>query len=145
MHRKPIIWMPGEGRTYPAGRMAATFKADLEETAAQYSVSEWWLEPGARLPNEHAHSEDHVYYIIEGTLSVTLDGEVSHVPAGGYVLIPGGTPHAFANETGIRAGFISFNVPGGFEERMPAIAGALAEEQDTGQFKAGRVPVEFDE
>ncbi len=45
---------PGEGRRYELGRMTAVFKADEDETTARYSVSEWWLEPGADGPGAHA-------------------------------------------------------------------------------------------
>lgn len=60
MARKALIIPPGAGRVYPAGRMQAIFKADMDETNSKYSVSEWWLDPGARLPNQHLHEEDHI-------------------------------------------------------------------------------------
>lgn len=60
MARRPIIVAPERGRVYAMGRMRAIFKADLDETASRYSISEWWLEPRTRGPNEHAHPEDHV-------------------------------------------------------------------------------------
>jgi hypothetical protein len=40
---------------------------------------------------------------------------------GSYALIPGGTPHDFENHGTAQCGFISFNVPGGFESEIPAI------------------------
>jgi quercetin dioxygenase-like cupin family protein len=108
--------------------MRATFKADSDETANGYSVSEWWLEPRTRLPDQHAHDEDHVFYVIEGTLSLLLGEDWSHAAKGSYVVIPGGTRHAFENRGTDPAGFIAFTVPGGFEGEMPAIAAALASE-----------------
>lgn len=126
--RNPVVVPPGEGRVYPMGRMRAVFKADLGETAGRYSVSEWWLEPRTRGPGEHSHPEDHVYYVIAGTLSVAVDGAWSDAATGSYVVIPGGTPHAFENRGSVASGFISFNSPGGFETRMPDIAAALGAE-----------------
>jgi quercetin dioxygenase-like cupin family protein len=126
--RKAMIVPPGDGRVYAMGRMRAVFKADCGETANGYSVSEWWLEPRTRLPNQHAHAEDHVFYVIDGVLSVLIGDDWSHAAKGSYVVIPGGTPHAFENQGSVRAGFISLNVPGGFEERMPDIAAALSSE-----------------
>jgi quercetin dioxygenase-like cupin family protein len=126
--RKPLIIPPEHGRVYEMGRMCAIFKADTDESANRYSVSEWWLEPQTRGPGVHQHSEDHVYYVLAGTLSVFLDGEWSQLAQGSYVLIPGGTPHNFENRGTARAGFISFNSPGGFETRMPDIASCLAAE-----------------
>ena len=126
--RKPIVIGPEQGRVYPMGRLRAVFKADCEETASGYSVSEWWLEPRTRGPSVHAHPEDHIYYVIAGTLSVAVDGAWSHLPSGSYVIIPGGTPHTFENQSSAASGFISFNSPGGFETRMADIAPALAAE-----------------
>lgn len=124
--RKPIVVPPEQGRTYPMGRIRAIFKADSDETARRYSVSEWWLEPHTRGPGVHAHPEDHVFYVIAGTLSLRLNDDWSHVTQGSYAIIPGGTPHDFENRGSVPAGFISFNAPGGFEARMADIAPALA-------------------
>jgi len=43
--RKPVVLGPGDGRSYPMGRIAALFKADGTETESRYSISEWWLDP----------------------------------------------------------------------------------------------------
>ena len=126
--RRPTIVPPGHGRAYAMGRMRAVFKADLQETAGRYSVSEWWLEPSTRGPGVHAHAEDHVYYVIAGTLDVCLGDDRSQAAQGSYVVIPGGAPHAFENRGSVSAGFISFNSPGGFEARMPDIAAHMAAE-----------------
>jgi mannose-6-phosphate isomerase-like protein (cupin superfamily) len=74
------------------------------------------------------HPEDHVYYVIECTLSVCLGGDRSDAPKGSCIVIPGGTPHDFANRSEAVAGFISFNTPGDFEPDMEAIRPALAAE-----------------
>ena len=126
--RGPSIIKPDEGREYPMGRMRAVFKADGDQTGNAFSLSEWWLEPRTRGAPRHCHEEDHVFYVVEGTLSVQIHDDWSDVPARSYVLIPGGTPHSFENRSEKRTGFISFNVPGGFEPRVPAIAEALSSE-----------------
>jgi mannose-6-phosphate isomerase-like protein (cupin superfamily) len=126
--RKPRVVAPEEGRVYPMGRMRAVFKADTDETASRYSVSEWWLEPRTRGPGVHAHPDDHVFYVIAGTLSVRLDDDWRDAANGSYVVIPGGTPHTFENRGSVPTGFISFNSPGGFEARMADIAAALSSE-----------------
>jgi mannose-6-phosphate isomerase-like protein (cupin superfamily) len=124
--RQPIVVPPEQGRAYAMGRIRAIFKADSDESAGRYSVSEWWLEPRTRGPGVHAHPEDHVFYVIAGTLSVRVNDDWSHVTKGTYVVIPGGTPHDFENQGSVPSGFISFNSPGGFEARMTDIAPALA-------------------
>lgn len=120
--RKPIILRPGEGRAYPMGRIDAVFKADGAETGARYSISEWWLEPHTQGPGPHCHEEDDVFYVIEGTMSVLVDGKWLDAPKGSFVLVPGGTTHDFENRTDVRAGLLNVSVPGDFEEHVPGIA-----------------------
>lgn len=119
--RKALILAPGQGRLYAMGRMSAVFKADIAETDSRYSVSEWWLEPNTKGPGMHAHPEDHVFYVIEGTVSILIDGAWFQAVQGAYALIPGGTPHDFENHGSAACGFISLNVPGGFELKLPDI------------------------
>ena len=118
---KALIVTPTQGRSYSMGRMRAVFKADVAETDSRYSISEWWLEPNTQGPGTHSHPEDHIFYVIEGTISLLVDGEWSHAERGAYAIIPGGTPHNFENRGSVRCGFMSLNVPGGFELSMPSI------------------------
>ena len=92
--RKPIVLPPGQGRHYPMGRISAVFKADEAETAHGYSISEWWLEPNTTGPGAHAHPEDDVFFVLEGTMSFLVANEWVQAPAGSFVLVPGGVTHA---------------------------------------------------
>ena len=120
--RKPLIVRPDQGRRYDMGRMRAVFFADGEETASRYSISEWWLEPRTRGPGAHAHEDDHIFYVLAGTLRVVVDGKQNDAARGTYVLIPGGVPHDFENHGKDECGFISINIPAGFEQMMPQLA-----------------------
>ena len=120
--RQPIVLASGQGRAYPMGRIHAVFKADGDETAGRYSVSEWWLEAHTQGPGQHAHEEDDLFYVIEGTMSICVGTEWIDAPKGAFVLIPGGTTHDFENRGEVRAGVLNFSAPGAFEPAMPAIA-----------------------
>ncbi len=109
------------------GRMQAIFKVDGEETLGAYSLSEWWLDPNTAGPHPHQHPEDHVFYVIQGVLSLSLDGDRFNAERGTYVLIPGGVSHTFENRSDERSGFISFNSPGGFEKQAQPIADWFAQ------------------
>jgi quercetin dioxygenase-like cupin family protein len=126
--REARIVPPGGGRSYAMGRIEAVFKGDGAETGSLYSLSEWRLEPRTAGPSSHAHDEEHLFYVIEGVLSVLVGEEWTQAPAGSCILLPGGTPHSFENRGDASAAFLSFNVPGGFEARMEHIAPALAAE-----------------
>jgi mannose-6-phosphate isomerase-like protein (cupin superfamily) len=117
-----IVLAPGEGRSYPMGRISAVFKADGDETRKQYSISEWWLEPHTKGPGAHAHAEDDVFYALEGTMSILIGERWFDAPKGAFVLVPGGVTHDFENRTPHRAGVLNFSIPGDFEQDMPAIA-----------------------
>lgn len=125
--RKAVVLGPGQGRAYRMGRIAAVFKADEVETQSRYSVSEWWLEPTTQGPGPHAHDEDDLFYVIEGTMSIRA-GETWHeCPKGSFVLVPGGMTHDFENRGAVRAGMLNFSSPGPFEPAMPGIAAWFAD------------------
>ena len=120
--RKPILLGPGEGRSYDLGTMQATFKADGVETAGRWSISEWRLEPGASGSGAHNHeTEDDIFYVLEGTLSLRLGETWRDVGPGTFACAPAGTVHDFENRTDAPARFLNFFVPGGFEEVMPKL------------------------
>jgi quercetin dioxygenase-like cupin family protein len=124
--RKPVVLRPDQGRNCPMGRIRALFKADGEETAGGYSISEWWLEPHTQGPGPHSHPEDDVFFVIEGTMSVLVSDEWIDAPRGAFILVPGGVTHDFENRSDTRAGVLNFS-SGVFEPEMPAIAEWFAE------------------
>src|SRR5690606_14549050 len=55
-------------------------------------------EPG---PPPHLHTrEDEMFYVLEGELTVMLDGVVSKAPAGTTIILPRNIKHTFWNESG---------------------------------------------
>ena len=126
---KPIVLGPGEGRAYALGTMDAVFKADEDETASAYSISEWWLAPHSTGPGAHSHeANDDIFYVIEGTVRFLIGESWIDAPKGTFVRAPAGVTHDFANETDNRVGFLNFYVPGGFERDMPAIVDWFAKQ-----------------
>jgi mannose-6-phosphate isomerase-like protein (cupin superfamily) len=109
------------------GRIRAVFKADGVEAAGGYSISEWWLEPNTAGPGPHAHPEDDVFYVVEGTMSFLVDDRWIEAPRGSFVLVPGGVTHDFQNRDEARAGVLNLSHPGGFEQHMPIIAAWFAD------------------
>jgi mannose-6-phosphate isomerase-like protein (cupin superfamily) len=98
---KTIFLAPGQGRSYPMGRISAVFKADGEE--------------------------DCIFYVIEGTMSILAGDRWIDAPRGSFVLAPAGVTHDFENRSSRRAGILNFSIPSGFEKDMPAIAKWYAE------------------
>jgi mannose-6-phosphate isomerase-like protein (cupin superfamily) len=119
--RTPVVLAPDAGRTYSMGGISAVFKADGDETAGMYSISEWWLEPQTTGPGAHSHPEDDVFYVLEGTMSFLMGDKWIDAPKGSFVLAPAGMTHDFENRSNARAGVLNFSAPGNFEQHMPAI------------------------
>lgn len=117
-----LFLQPGEGRVYNCGTMTAVFKADENETASKYSISEWWLEPNSEGPGAHQHEDnDEVFYGIEGKASILVGDKWVDVEKGTFLRIPAKTIHDFANRTNEKCGLLNFFIPGGFERNMPSI------------------------
>jgi mannose-6-phosphate isomerase-like protein (cupin superfamily) len=125
--RSGFVLAPGDGRSYPMGRIGAVFKAAGDETRRAYSISEWWLEPHTQGPGAHSHAEDDVFYVIEGTMRFLMGDRWVDAARGAFVLVPGGVTHDFENRSSSRAGVLNFSIPGDFERDMPAIARWFAE------------------
>ena len=117
-----LILKSGEGRIYDCGTMTAVFKADEDETAEKYSISEWWLEPHSDGPGKHQHEDNvEVFYVLEGTTSIFVGDKWIDADKGTFLRIPAKTIHDFANRTDKKTGVLNFFMPGGFERNMPAI------------------------
>jgi mannose-6-phosphate isomerase-like protein (cupin superfamily) len=119
--RTPTVLGPGEGRSYDMGRIQAVFKADGTETADRYTVSEWWLEANTTGPGPHAHPEEGVFYVLDGTMSLLVGDDWVDAEKGACVVIPGGVTHDFQNRSAAKAGMLHFGQPGGFEPQMASI------------------------
>ena len=66
--------------------------------------------------NLHRHVfTDEAFYVLEGVLTVRIDGKNTEYPAGSYVLIPRGTPHAQGNLGKVPVKLLLTMTPGGFE------------------------------
>jgi mannose-6-phosphate isomerase-like protein (cupin superfamily) len=113
---------PGAGRRYDLGPMWSIFKADGAETQDRYSVSEWWLDAEQEGPGPHFHERnEELFYVLDGTMTFLVGETLVDAPRGSFLRIPAGMVHDFLNRTEARAGVLNVFIPGGFEERMPAI------------------------
>lgn len=122
-----VVQPPGEGEHHRVGASSLTLKAVSEHTDGRFFLSETVGEPGFPGPPLHRHRElTDMFYVLEGTLTFTIDGEDVEGPAGTFVCAPPGTAHTFANRSDAPARFLNFNVPGGFEHYMRDLAAAFA-------------------
>jgi mannose-6-phosphate isomerase-like protein (cupin superfamily) len=103
----------GEGlRQYAARGSVMFFKALAEEDDGDLSVMERTLPPGGRRPPPHRHTNcSEAYFVLDGLVSVTVDGEELTVAPEGFVLVPRGTPHTFGNAGADQARLLVIHAP----------------------------------
>ena len=90
---------PGEGqKRYTARGSVMFFKALAEQDDGDLSLMERTLPPGGRRPPPHRHTNcSEAYFVLDGVVSVVVEGEEIAVGPEGFVLVPRGTAHTFGN------------------------------------------------
>jgi quercetin dioxygenase-like cupin family protein len=86
----------GEALDTPIGALI-TFKARGEQTAGALTTFESAAAPGEGPPFHRHLREDEAIYVLRGTLRVRLNEDVLGAPAGSFVFMPCGVPHAWQN------------------------------------------------
>ena len=99
---------------YDAGTLRML--ASSEDTKGAWSLVELKEMPGYHT-NLHRHNHtDEAFYVMEGVLTVKINDKTIDYPAGSYVLIPRGTPHAQGNRGKVPVKVLLTMTPGGFEQ-----------------------------
>ena len=112
-----VIRNPGEGRTIAVVGDVYRFLATGEDTGGKYALWEAIVPPGGG-PPPHVHSrEEEGFYVLEGEITFTVNGEQVVAMAGTFANMPVGTPHSFKNESGKTARMLISVAPAG-RERM---------------------------
>lgn len=94
----------------------ALVRASKESTDGHMAVIEMLAPPGFGSPL-HVHGrEDEWFYVIEGALTVWVDGEAHEVPAGSFAYGPRDLPHTFLVSSPTPARFLLGAQPSGFED-----------------------------
>jgi mannose-6-phosphate isomerase-like protein (cupin superfamily) len=121
-----VVLLPGEGERIEAGALTAVMKATAATTDGAFSMSEGTVPPGVSGPPPHAHRRTtDTFYVLEGTLHLTVGGRELDAPAGSYIVVPPGVVHTFANTSAAPARVLNINAPGGWEHYLRELAGAM--------------------
>src|SRR5687768_11074797 len=110
-----VVLLPGQGERIAAGPITVVMKATAETTRGAFSMSESVVPAGVSGPPPHAHGHTtDTFYVLEGTLRVTVGGRRIDAPAGSYIVVPPGVVHTFANAGTATARVLNLNSPGGW-------------------------------
>jgi quercetin dioxygenase-like cupin family protein len=116
---------PGTGKAYSAVGDKYVMLATGEQTGGAYCLADAVVPPGGGPPPHYHTREEESFYVLEGELTFTVDGQTVVGGPGTFVQIPRGTPHAFKNQSSAPARMLIQCTPAGFEKFMAEFATAL--------------------
>jgi quercetin dioxygenase-like cupin family protein len=114
-----------------------TFLATGDQTGGALTAFESRAVPPAAGPPYHLHArEDEAIYVLGGRLRVRLKDAVHEAPAGSFVFIPSGFPHAWQNAGETPARFLVVFTPAapGMEQFFERAAELPADTRAAGAF-----------
>jgi mannose-6-phosphate isomerase-like protein (cupin superfamily) len=111
---RAVVVRPGEGTR--VGNVE--FLAQTRDTP-RFNLAIVTIDPRRDGPGTHAHeAEDDAFYVLEGELVFTADGEEIAAGPGTFVLVPPGVQHTFANRGDVPARVVNVHAPAGFDLRL---------------------------
>ncbi|MGY1408802.1 MULTISPECIES: cupin domain-containing protein [unclassified Luteimonas] len=112
----PLAITAGEAPALPYDAGALRVLVPSASTGGAYALVELIEQPPYRTP-PHVHPQlDESFYVLEGTLTLDMDGHAYRLPAGSYVHVPRGTVHAQGSADGNPVRLLTRLSPGGFEQ-----------------------------
>jgi len=121
-----VVRAPGDGDELAAGPSRAVFKAEVADGDGTLSLTETALAPGfpGPLPHRHARMIDS-FYVVEGTLAVTVEGAEHRLGPGSYAFVPPGVAHTFSNPGEEPVRMLNLQAPGGLEQYLKELGKVL--------------------
>lgn len=143
---------PGEGERLSAVGVEMTFKALGGDTDDEFIFVEYEAPPNFPGPPPHWHKEAiEAFYVVDGTVTLTIGDEEVKVGPGTTVYVPTGVVHSFANESDEPARFVFLAAPPGLDEYFFKLMDMVAAEptwppEDPEKLKAvGALAREYDQ
>jgi quercetin dioxygenase-like cupin family protein len=107
-----LVRGPGEGPgTWVLGSLFERL-ASGEETGGGFALSLVTQPAGTATP-VHVHTlEDEAFYLLDGTMTYSADGELHRLARGSFIYLPRGRPHAFRVTGDAPVRFLAIAAPG---------------------------------
>jgi quercetin dioxygenase-like cupin family protein len=116
-----MVITPKEAHVYSQGLGEAHILVDTARSNGTWWLGQFREDPGFTT-SLHLHPvQTEYFFVLDGVLSVFLDGAWHDLKTGTIAEVPNGTPHAQANHDGQPVKFVGWGAPSGFEQAFPAI------------------------
>src|SRR6478735_4799731 len=127
MTHPPTLRTPADGRTVAVVCDVYRFLATADDTNGRYALWEALVPPGGGPPPRVHSREEEGFYVLEGEITFTVNGERILATAGTFANMPVGTPHSFKNESTKPARMLISVAPAGLEEMFLEIGVPVAQ------------------
>jgi mannose-6-phosphate isomerase-like protein (cupin superfamily) len=118
-----VLRTRGEGEALDLGPSGTSIKAGGDDGMGSLAVLETTIAPGFPGPVPHVHDAMvDSFFVLEGTLTVALDGTPQEAGPGTYAMVPPGNPHTFSNLGTEPVRFLNIMAPGGFEAYLREVS-----------------------
>ena len=106
---------PAPTDTITVGQLSVRFLVQSTDANGTVSVFETYVPANARMPAPHSHDAfEETMYGLEGTVTVTIDGNTTDLAPGDAVCVRRGAIHGFENHGDTDAKFLCVATPGVF-------------------------------
>lgn len=123
---RAIIRAADQGRVLEIGSTRNRVKLAAEESGGLVGAVEMELGPGFPGPPAHRHLElDHLWYVIEGTVNIIVDGEPCVIGPGAFAYVPRGIPHTFSNPGSGSVRLLEVDTPRTLDAYFTELSGAI--------------------
>ena len=110
--------MKAEESVVRIGSLELRFLVDEAQSSGKLVMFEMTVPPQARVPAPHYHREvDEAVYVLEGTLTMSLDGQKRELGPGDSLFVPRGAVHGFENLAPTTARSLAVLTPGSIGRR----------------------------
>ena len=124
-----IVLAPGGGDSHALVGVVLTFKTVGAQSGGRWLVMEYNAPPQASGPPPHWHKvTTEIFYVLEGTLTLSAGDATINAGPGGYAYVPPGTVHTFSNQTDAPVKFLAVASPAGLEDYFQELAELIKDE-----------------
>ena len=116
-----MIIRPDQARVYSQGLGEARILVDGERSGGSWWLGQFREDPGFTTSLHFHPQTDEQFFVLDGVLSVYLDGKWYDLEAGTFAVVPHGTPHAQCNAGKQPVRFLGSGNPAGFERFFPEL------------------------
>jgi mannose-6-phosphate isomerase-like protein (cupin superfamily) len=107
-----VISSGGWRDRYMARGSVMLFKAVAADDDGDFSLMERTVPVGGRRPPAHRHTNcSEAYFVLDGRVSVTVEGQEQQLEREDFVLVPRGASHTFGNGGYTQARLLVLHAP----------------------------------